>query len=168
MVLPLFLTGQQSSKFILHNTHIHKWQHMRLIPPFCLAHGQRSTKTKFQYISCSWWPLTLPIMPKKPILKVLTSVPHSVGSKIKVSSWLRSSPDEPDGGADEQLTWLWSLRSIVSLTIRVNPERAGADRQLPKAGPSVIMGRQPPKADLRLVRVDWMATPTHIGTQSRW
>ena len=47
----------------------------------------------------------------------------------------------------------------MSLAIWVNPERARANQQLPKAGPSVIMGRQPPKTELRLVRGDQMAIP---------
>ena len=40
-------------------------------------------------------------MSKKPILEVLASMPHSVGSKRKVFSWLRSSLDKLDSGADE-------------------------------------------------------------------
>ena len=97
-------------------------------------------------------------MSKKPILEVLASVPHSVGSKRKASSWLRSSPDELDGGADEHLDATMVAKEHSESNDSGEPGESQSRPTASQGGPTYI----------RLVRGDRMATPTHIHTQPRW
>ena len=85
MILPHFLTGQQSSKSILRHICMHKRvTHVTYPAPFVLL-----TVNEVQNECTSKWPT----------LEALASMPHSVGSKRKVSAWLHSSPVEPTSGA---------------------------------------------------------------------